>query len=126
MSPAPDNNKEGGMIESYSFGRMRIAGREYSSDLIVFPTGRIRGSWWRKSGHQLMLDDIEDIVAQAPAILVVGTGASGLLRPAAGLAELLAQKGIQMLAQPTARAVDSFNRLWGQKKRVGGCFHLTC
>ncbi|MCF6290007.1 MAG: MTH938/NDUFAF3 family protein [Desulfobacterales bacterium] len=114
------------MIESYSFGRMRVAGREYNSDLIVFPSGRIRAPWWRRSGHQLLLDDIEDIVAEAVAILVVGTGASGLLRPVAGLAEQLAQKGIEMLAQPTARAVDSFNRLWEQQKRVGGCFHLTC
>ncbi len=114
------------MIESYSFGRMRVAGREYGSDLIIFPTGRVRASWWRRSGHQLVLDDIEDIVAEVPEVLVVGTGASGLLRPAAGLAELLARQGIEMLARPTAGAVDSFNRLLEQQKRVGGCFHLTC
>ncbi len=45
------------MINSYRFGKIVVNGRNYSSDVIVFPD-RIQGSWWRHKGHELSLKDI--------------------------------------------------------------------
>jgi len=60
------------MIESYAFGRMDVDGRPYTSDLIIF-ADRINDSWWRKTGHKLCLEDIEDVFKEKPEVLVIGT-----------------------------------------------------
>ena len=113
------------MIESYSFGKMVINGSHHTADLIIYPDGSIQDSWWRSQGHLVSLSDITGLIATEPEIIVVGTGANGLMRPAAGLKEDLAEKGIELIAQPCEKAMHTFNKLRNDKK-VGGCFHLTC
>ena len=66
-------------IDSYSFGVMKVGGTEYRGDLIVFPD-KVKSSWWRKEGHSLTIEDLDDILAFKPEVLIVGTGASGLTR----------------------------------------------
>lgn len=113
------------MIESYSFGRMKIAGRLYTADLIIYPDGAIVDSWWRQSGHYLIMGDILSLVATAPECIVAGTGASGLMKPAPELAGSLKTRGIEFIAMPTSEAAKLFNELH-QSKKLGACFHLTC
>jgi len=114
------------MIDSYRFGHMRINGQEYTSDLILFPDGRIRDSWWRTNGHRLAASDLADLIDSRPEVIVTGTGASGLMRPEPGLAAALTDQGIELLAHPTAEAMRIYNQLLQEGKKVGGCFHLTC
>lgn len=114
------------MIDSYSFGRMRINGRLYTADLIIFPDGTIQDSWWRRQGHRLEMADIAALAEARPDILVAGTGDSGLMRPETGLTEQLARAGITLVAEPSQEAAQTFNRLLQAGEKVGGCFHLTC
>ncbi len=114
------------MIEAYTFGRIRIAGREYGSDLLIFPDGSVRDRWWRASGHRLVLADLEELLAARPQVVVCGTGASGMMRPAQGLAASLAARGISLLPHPTAEAVAVFNRLLAEGRWPVDCLHLTC
>jgi hypothetical protein len=112
-------------IETSSFGLMVINGKEYRSDLIVCPDGRVEDSWWRGSGHRLTADDINGLIESAPEVIIVGTGVNGMLRPAPGLAELLSEKEIELIPLSNQKAVECFNELSSEKK-VGACFHLTC
>ena len=112
-------------IETSSFGLMVINGKEYHSDLIVYPDGRVEDSWWRKSGHRLTADDINGLIESAPEVIIVGTGVNGLLSPAPGLAEMLSEKKIELVPLSNQKAVARFNEL-SSEKRVGACFHLTC
>lgn len=104
---------------------MVIDGKTYKSDLIIFPDGRVEDSWWRRSGHRLSADDIAGLVESAPKVIVVGTGANGMLKPAPGLADMLFEEGIELIPLRNQNAVERFNEL-SSKKRVGACFHLTC
>lgn len=112
-------------IESSSFGRMVIAGKTYTSDVILFPDGNVIDSWRRKRGHELAYDDISDLVASAPDVIVAGTGVNGLMKPEAGLRENLLEKGIELISLPNPEALQVFNKT-ASKKRVAACFHLTC
>ena len=116
------------MITSYSFGRMVIAGRTYTSDLIIFPDGRIRDNWYRKSGHLLIPEDLAALTAARPELIIAGTGANGRMALADGLAPGLSDQGIEIRAMETARAVTLYNDLIakGDGRPVGACFHLTC
>ena len=113
------------VIESYTFGNIVIDGRRYTSDLIIYPDGKIVDGWWRQSGHLMTENDITGLIAAKPEVIVVGTGASGMLKPAGGLEKSLVKKGIQMIAAPCNTAINRFNELSASNK-LGACFHLTC
>lgn len=114
-------------IDHYSFGSMIIAGQKINNDLIIFPDGRIASHWWRREGHLLQAEDLRELLESRPQFLIVGTGASGLMRPASGLAELLSRAGIEeVVFLPTAEAVRRYNAALPPTNRLAACFHLTC
>ena len=113
------------VIESYSFGSMLIAGTNYTKDIIIFPDGSILNPWWRNQGHVLATEDLADLIATNPEIIICGSGAMGVMRPTAELKEYLAAGNIQFIVQKSSKAVEIYNQMSGNRK-VGGCFHLTC
>ncbi len=114
------------MIQSTAFGVITIDGRTYTSDLFIFPDGRVRDGWWRQRGHALTVDDILVLVDAAPDLIVAGTGTSGRMRPEADLPTFLSERGIDFVARPNPRAVAVYNQKAAAGLAVGACFHLTC
>lgn len=113
------------MINSYDFGRIVVDGQRYTSDVIVFPD-HVKDSWWRREGHQLHVEDIERVVQkEKPDVLVVGTGYSGLMRVLPETEKYLKSNGIELIAQSTREACETFNHLVKSKK-VMAALHLTC
>lgn len=114
------------MIESYSFGNMTIDGKAYQKDMIILPQGEVICPWWRNTGHELVISDLQAIFDFQPRILVVGTGDPGLMIPDETLEGTLNDKGITLIVQPSKQAVDTYNSLRNKKAGVAACFHLTC
>ncbi len=112
------------MIDSYDFGRIVINGKRYNSDLIVF-SDKVREGWWRKEGHRLHVEDLKDVLEAKPEVLVVGTGYSGLMRVPPETRGYVESEGIEFIAQKTAEACETFNRLVKSRKVVAA-LHLTC
>ena len=112
-------------IDKCSFGVMVIDGTAYTSDLIIYPDGRVVDHWRRKSGHRLSPSDIDTLIKSNPEVIVAGMGASGLMKPEPELKTLLQKNNITLIAEPNEKAIKSFNSLLGSKA-VSGCFHLTC
>jgi hypothetical protein len=104
---------------------MKVEGAEYSSDLIILGDS-IRPNWWRKDGHSLAAQDIAEVLEFRPEVLVVGRGASAMMRIPAATEKTLAEQGIKLIAADTAEAVKQFNELATKGKKVVGAFHLTC
>ena len=113
------------MIEACSFGSMVIGGRNFSSDLVIYPDGRVVDNWRRERGHRFSLNDIALLIESEPEVIVAGTGTRGLMKPKAGLAELLSQKNIVFLSAPNQKAMNLYNEKIIRKK-AGACFHLFC
>lgn len=113
------------MIEAYSFGSLTFAGKRYQKDLKILG-GEVRAGWWRKEVHRVDVGDVQDILEAGPDILVVGTGAYGLMKVSGQLKKTLEEKSIQLVAQPSGEAAKAFNRLAEDGKDVAGAFHLTC
>lgn len=118
MSPLPE-------ITGYQFGRMTIAGKKYTNDLIILPTGNISENWFRKSGHLLNLSDLDQILEFSPDVLIIGTGASGRMNVDRKTLDGLILQNIEPVIHKTGEAVDAYNRLL-QLKKIAACFHLTC
>jgi len=112
------------MIDSYSFGNIIIDGKKFIKDLIIFPE-KINSSWRRKIGHFLSEDDISEILDYKPGILIIGTGASGLMKVDDKVKEKLRSLGIESIIKKTSDAVAEYNRICKDKKVVCA-LHLTC
>jgi hypothetical protein len=110
-------------IEDYAFGRVLVDGEEHRRDLIVLPH-RIVSGWWRRNGHALVLEDLEDVLDELPERLVIGTGADGQLKPDPAAIEALRERGIEVEAVPTGEAVRLFAEL--DPSRTAAALHLTC
>lgn len=114
------------LIDSYVTGsHMTVGGVVHRQDLKIVAR-RVAANWWRREGHRLLIEDLDDVLAAAPAVLVVGTGFAGGMHVPQETREILLGHGIDVLAAVTPQAVADFNRLASEGKDVAGAFHLTC
>lgn len=111
-------------IEEYEFGRIRIDGDDYRTDVIIFPD-HVESDWWREQGHSLSVADLGSVLEREPGRLIVGCGANGRMRVPAATRRALEQAGIEVLSEPTHQAVDIYNRL-REGSDVVAALHLTC
>jgi len=112
------------MIESYSFGKMKIDGKKYTSDLIIFPD-KIHDEWIRGKGHLLQKNDIDKIIDFNPDIIIIGTGAFGFMKISNEVINILESKNIEIISQKTGIAYKTYNKI-KDKDKVVAAFHLTC
>ncbi len=110
-------------IEGYEFGRMVIDGQKHTRDVIVLP-GRVVSNWWRRDGHSLAMEDLDDVVDELPGTLVVGTGADQRMRPDPATLDRLRERGIEVQVLPTGDAVRRYGEL--DPRGTALAAHLTC
>jgi hypothetical protein len=110
-------------IEEYSFGRIVVDGTEHRRDLILMPD-RVLPDWWRKEGHSLALEDLDEVIDELPERLVLGCGAQGQLKPDPAVIEALRSRGVEVEALPTGDAVKRYGQL--DPDRTAAALHLTC
>ena len=95
-------------IRTYNFGSIDIEGNNYSSDVIILPT-MVKDDWWRKQGHSLTIEDLKEVIAAKPDILVVGTGYYGRMEIPNDTKSFIDAQGIRLIEAPTSQAVEEFN-----------------
>ncbi|MEA2113504.1 MAG: MTH938/NDUFAF3 family protein [Patescibacteria group bacterium] len=110
-------------IDSYKFGEIVVDGKRYSADVMIYPD-KVK-KWWRKEGHKVYVEDIKEAVAEKPDVLVVGSGDPGLMKVLPKTKKYLEKRGIELIVEPTEKAVQVFNQLCLKKKVIAG-LHLTC
>lgn len=112
-------------IDSYQFGKIVIDGVNYNSDCIILGD-TVQANWWRKQGHSLAAEDLRDVLTASPSVLVVGCGASALMKVPEETRQVLQEHNIQNEALDTHKAVERFNELSQAGVDVAAALHLTC
>ena len=112
------------IIDSYRFGQIVVNGRKYTSDVIIFPD-RVKDDWWKKTGHELCLDDIAEVMAENPEVLVVGTGTSGLMKVLPEVNQAVETQGIKLVVETTDKACHTYNQ-FSRSQRTIAAFHIGC
>ncbi len=112
------------MIERYEFGTITIEGKTYHSDVLLY-AGRVDDRWWRREGHRLRPEDLDQVMAAHPDTLVVGTGYFGRLQVDRSVTEAMKKAGIALVACKTKDACAEYNRL-STSRKVMAALHLTC
>jgi hypothetical protein len=111
-------------IETYRFGHLVVDGQAHSKDLIILPD-HVVGGWWRQEGHAVHPDDLAVVLVTDPEILIVGQGAYGRMRVTHEASQALQAANIELIAQPTEQACQTYNRM-REQGRVAAALHLTC
>jgi hypothetical protein len=110
-------------LDDYSFGRLVVDGEVHERDLIVLPN-RVVSNWWRRKGHSLAIEDLDEVLDELPERLILGCGADGQLKPPTAVIEELERRGIDVEALRTAEAVRRYGEL--DERRTAAALHLTC
>ncbi len=111
-------------IDSYRFGKIVVDGQAYTSDVIIYPD-RVDADWWREKGHSLCMEDLKEVIAAKPEVLVIGTGLPGLMSVPEDVRSHLEQQDIEVIVQNTGQAWKTYNARSNNDKTVAA-FHLTC
>jgi hypothetical protein len=112
------------LIDSYRFGEVVVEGDKFKADIIITSDGSV-SNWWRREGHVLNLEDLKGILSEDLEVLVVGTGSSGAMSVPSETRDYLRGLGIEMVAEKSGSACETYNTLLGEKK-VALALHLTC
>jgi hypothetical protein len=110
-------------LSEYSFGSLRVDGEEHTKDVIVLPH-RVVPGWWRREGHSLAIEDLDEVMDELPERLILGCGAHGRLEPPRAVLDQLRARGVEVEAMPTADAVRRYGEL--DPEHTAAALHLTC
>lgn len=99
-------------------------GEKYANDLILLPD-RVIPNWWREQGHRLSVKDLEVVLGAQSAVLVVGTGAHGMMRVPRETRQAMREAGVELRIVETGEAWKLYNDM-REKRKTAGAFHLTC
>jgi hypothetical protein len=112
-------------IDSYQFGNVVVDGKAYNSDCLILGDS-VHSDWWRKRGHLLAVEDLQSVIAAGPSVIIVGCGASGMMKIPGETRQSLQEEGIELIALDTHKAVARFNELAEKNENVAAALHLTC
>ena len=124
---SPPAGTGGTAITHYSFGKMVIDGKEYRSDLIIQPGGRLTTWLFETETHKVIPEDLAREMNGNIEHLVIGLGFSGaaeLSEEAKTYVEQLRADGIEVDMLPSTEAAELFNR--SEKETLLAFFHLNC
>ncbi len=111
-------------IEHYSFGKITIKGKTYTSDVIIYPD-HVDSSWWRQEGHLLKVEDLKDIMTAGVSVLIIGTGFYSTMKVSRETLEYFKVNKIETYIEDTQTAVKLYNGISSLKPTIAA-LHLTC
>jgi hypothetical protein len=113
------------MITEFSFGKIVVNGKTYTNDIKIVD-GQVISEWWRRSGHRVEVEDFTDVLEAGPEVVVIGRGSPGLMKTSASLREKLATHHIVLIEKKTSKAIEVFNKIFQEGRKVAAGFHITC
>jgi hypothetical protein len=116
-------------INSFNFGFIVVDGKQYVYDVLILPDGTVterEASKARLGSHSISSSDVEKIVKEQPEVTLIGTGTSRLARLSEDAEANLRKANLDLVVLPSFQAVEKFNQLVDERKRVAALIHITC
>jgi hypothetical protein len=112
------------MIDSYNFGYFIIDAKRFDSNVKLMQNKAVKCRYFEN--HIIELNDFTDLVDRKPEYIIIGTGASGVVRVPDEIKEYIQKAGIKLIIEKTADACDTYNDLIKKNKKVCALLHNTC
>lgn len=119
-------------IDSTSFGTVTIDGTTYHQVLII--GDKIEERDWEKlkklfdTSHEIGEWEVKELVSNKPEVIIIATGQDGAMGKELPAASLRKQAGesIEIVIEPTPKAIEIYNEKVKSGKRVNALIHTTC
>ena len=117
-------------ITHVSWGCLEIEGRTQPfKDAKLYPGGA-RAWDWNETGTShtpgIQPADVEELVDHGAEVIVLAKGMNERLGVMPKTLQMLDEQGIETHVLQTEKAVEHYNELQEEGRRVGGLFHSTC
>jgi len=76
--------------------------------------------------HNIKRREVEKLIECNPEKIIIGTGTDDIARLAAEAENLMKERKINFVVLPSHQAVNNFNELTAQGKKVASLIHITC
>ena len=113
------------VINSTKFGSITVNGKTYYDDVIVTWDDEVK-EIHLNIRHLFGLPEFNQIASKKPDVLIIGTGDSGLLRVSEDIKRLCKERGIELTEMTSKGAIEKFNEIFNQGKKVVAFIHVTC
>lgn len=116
-------------IDSFNFGFIVVDGRQFACDVVILPGGTVEG---RKPGrgklgnHSIKRSEIEKMQRTEPDEILIGCGTSWMAKLSEDAETYLGEANLNPVVLPSSLAVEKFNQLASEGKRVAALIHITC
>jgi|YelNatPaOPRAMG01_1025707.scaffolds.fasta_scaffold291555_2 hypothetical protein len=107
------------------FGHIFVDGKKYEHDVIIDYTGRVEKGWL-KTRHLVDKEEFKQLSKSNPEVILIGNGQYGDCEVSDEFVELAESKGIEVIIKETKEAVEKFNELVKNGKKVVAYMHVTC
>ncbi|MFJ8011273.1 Mth938-like domain-containing protein [Streptomyces sp. NPDC096339] len=116
-------------VTALEWGRMEVEGLAPAKDFVLYPGGG-RPWDWSEHGtrHQpgIQPGDVRELLERGAEVIVLSRGMDLRLGTAPQTLLLLQEAGAEVHIEATPAAVERYNELAGEGRRVAGLFHSTC
>jgi uncharacterized protein len=116
MKFAPSDQSGGLFISAYGSDGIVVAGRRYRETVLLSP-GAVDSPWGPRSLEELAAAHLGSMLALAPQVLLLGTGAAGR-RVSPAVLEPAHRAGVGVESMATAAACRTYNILLGEGRRT--------
>lgn len=117
-------------IDSTNFGGVIVDGKKYSQVLIVgnnvFERDYKRLKKEFGTSHVIPDWEIKKLLENNPEIIIVATGQDGVLKVNDEARKKLTVNETQIISEVTPKAIETYNRLIKENKKVNALVHTTC
>lgn len=109
-------------IDAVKFGELKIDGKIYYSDMVVWWDGKIE---FRKKSHIFGMEEFKRLLRRKPNSIVIGTGLVDIVNVPDDVREAAKNKKVKLFIDLSINAVDIFNGLVNTRKRPVAMIHTT-
>jgi len=117
-------------IDSVRWGEIEVDGQEFRQVLIikdqVFERDSEKLHQLFDTSHKIGDWEVEELFKDNPEVIIIGTGWAGVLNVSEELKAKSEKLQIGLRVLRTPKAVEEYNKLRGEGKRVNALIHTTC
>lgn len=107
-------------IDGSIYGSIIIDGMRYDHDVMILGNSVSK----RQNASKITAAEVRGLMSSGADVIILGTGHSNMcsVEPAGAVEAQIA--GIEIIAKPTAAALEEFNKL-SRRKKVAAIFHVV-
>ncbi len=116
-------------IDAFNFGFIVVDGKQYVSDVLILSDGSVTdrdASRGRTGSHFVSKNEIERLLRMQPDALIIGCGTNWMVKLSEDATIFLEQSNYIPILLSSPLAVEKYNKLVAEQKRVAAIIHVTC